>query len=267
LCQAYSGQGDEVLYTEHGFSLYPILIKATGATPVVVPERDRRVDVDAILAAANKNTRIMFLTNPGNPTSTMIPISEVTRLAEGLPDTCLLVVDGAYAEFVEGFDGGASLVEARDDVVMTRTFSKIYGLGGMRVGWGYGPGHVIDVLNRIRGPFNMSNTALAAAEASVRDQAYVEKCRFENARMREWMGTALAEIGVQSDASCTNFILARFSDEDEAVGCEEHLRFKGLLVRKTTGYGLPNCLRITIGDEPACRQVVAAIRAFKEDRP
>ena len=264
LCQAYAGLGDEVLYTEHGFSLYPVLINAVGATPVVVAERDRRVDVDAVLKAANKKTRIVFLTNPGNPTSTMIPMTEVKRLAEGLPEQCLLVMDGAYAEYVEDFDGGASLVEARDDVFMTRTFSKVYGLGGMRVGWGYGSPAVIDVLNRVRGPFNLSSTALAAAEAAVRDQAYVKKCRAENARMREWMAHALAELGVQSDASCTNFILARFLNQAEAEACEKHLSSEGLLVRKVAGYNLPSALRITIGDESSCRRVVHAIGQFKE---
>ncbi|KMW60018.1 Histidinol-phosphate aminotransferase [Candidatus Rhodobacter oscarellae] len=265
ICQAYAGPGDEVLYTEHGFSMYPILARMAGATPVAVPERDRQVDVDALLARAGAKTRVVFLTNPGNPTSTMISGREVKRLAKGLPVDCLLVMDGAYVEYVEGFDGNVKLVEARDDVVMTRTFSKIYGLGGMRVGWGYAPQGVIDVLNRVRGPFNLSNTALAAAEAAMRDQAWVNKCRAENTRLREWMGNALAEIGVPSDASCTNFVLARFADTQEANGAEAHLRGQGLLVRKTAGYGLPHCLRITVGDEPACRQVVAAIRAFKDN--
>ena len=224
------------------------------------------MDVDAILKAANGKTRIVFLTNPGNPTSTMIPMSEVTRLAEGLPEQCLLVLDGAYAEYVEGFDGGASLVEARDDVFMTRTFSKIYGLGGMRVGWGYGPSEVIDVLNRVRGPFNLSAPALAAAEAAVRDTAWVKKCRAQNARWRTWLAEALAAHGVPSDISVTNFILARFASVHEADACDEHLKSEGLIVRKVGGYNLPNCLRITIGDEASCRRVAHAVGQFMEER-
>lgn len=152
LCQAYAGPGDEIIHTEHGFSLYPILAHSAGATPVKVPERDRVVDVDAILAAITQRTRLILLTNPGNPTGTMLPRSELSRLAQNVPPSCLLVLDGAYAEFAEGFDGGVDLVEAHENVVMTRTFSKIYGLGGLRVGWGYGPAPVIDVLNRIRPP-------------------------------------------------------------------------------------------------------------------
>ena len=263
LSEAYAGPGDEVLFTEHGFSMYPIYAHACGATPVVVPEKERVVDVDAILAACTPKTKLVFLANPANPTGTMIGSGEVARLAEGLPDQCLLVLDGAYAEFVENFDAGKALVEARDNVVMTRTFSKIYGLGGLRVGWGYGPQEVIDVLNRIRGPFNLSSPALAAAEAAVRDTAHTERCRAENAKWRDWLAGALAGHGVPSDTSKANFILARFTDAAEADAADAHLRDAGIIVRKVAGYGLPHCLRITVGDEAACRRVAHAIGQFK----
>ena len=263
LAEAYAGPGDEDVFTEHGFSMNPIYAHACGATPVDVPENERIVDVDAILAACTPKTRLVFIANPANPTGTMIGQAEVTRLAEGLPPQSLLVLDGAYAEFVDGFDAGKALVEARENVVMSRTFSKIYGLGGMRVGWGYGPQAVIDVLNRIRGPFNLSAPALAAAEAAVRDTAHTEKCRIENAKWRDWLANALAELGVPSDTSTANFILARFSDEAEADACDDHLRSAGIIVRKVAGYGLPHCLRITVGDESACRRVAHAVAQFK----
>ena len=243
--------------------MYPIYAHACGATPVVVPENERVVDVDAILAACTSKTKLVFLANPANPTGTMIGQAEVARLAEGLPPQALLVLDGAYAEFVDGFDAGKALVEARENVVMSRTFSKIYGLGGMRVGWGYGPQAVIDVLNRIRGPFNLSAAALAAAEAAVRDTEHTEKCRVENAKWRDWLANALAELGVPSDTSTANFILARFTDEADASACDDHLRAEGIIVRKVTGYGLPHCLRITVGDESACRRVAHAVAQFK----
>lgn len=263
LCQAYVGPGDEVIHTEHGFAIYRIATLAAGGTPVEVPERERVTDVDAILSACNDRTRLVFVANPNNPTGTMIGAAELARLAEGLPPQAMLVLDGAYAEYVEGYDAGLALVAARQNVVMTRTFSKIYGLGGLRVGWGYGPQAVIDVLNRIRGPFNLSSAALAAAEAAVRDTAYTEKCRIENARWREWMATALAELGVPSDTSTANFVLARFCDEAEALACDAHLRSAGIIVRQVAGYGLPHCLRITVGDESACRRVVHAVAQFK----
>ena len=264
LCQAYAGPDTEVIHTEHGFAMYRISALAAGATPVEVKERERVTDVDAILEACTDKTRLVFLANPNNPTGTMIGQADIARLAEDLPDQALLVLDGAYAEYVEGYDGGAALVDARDNVVMTRTFSKIYGLGGLRVGWGYGPAHVIDVLNRVRGPFNVSNAALAAAEAAVRDVAYVDHCRAENARWRDWMADALAEIGVPSDVSLANFILARFSSQEEAEACDGYLQTQGLLVRRVAGYKLPTCLRITVGDESGCRRVVHAVRQFKE---
>ncbi len=263
LCQAYAGPGTEVVHTEHGFAMYRISALAAGATPVEVPERERVTDVDAILAACTDATRLVFIANPNNPTGTMIGLAEIERLAEGLPPQALLVLDGAYAEYVEGYDGGAELVDRCDNVVMTRTFSKLYGLGGLRIGWGYGPGHVIDVLNRVRGPFNLSQAALAAAEAAIRDRAYTDHCRAENARWRTWLADALAEIGVPSDVSCANFVLARFANQAEAEACDDHLKTQGLIVRRVAGYNLPQCLRITVGDESACRRVVHAVRQFK----
>ncbi len=264
LCQAYAGPGLEVIYTEHGFSMYRILALGAGATPVVVPEKTRVVDVDAILGAVTEATRLIFVTNPGNPTGTMIGEGEIVRLADNLPDHVLLVLDGAYAEFAEGFDGGASLIETRENVVMTRTFSKLYGLGGLRVGWGFGPVHVIETLNRLRGPFNLGAPQLATAEAAMRDRVSAEHYRAENARLRTWLSEAMAGHGVASDPSHGNYILARFADADEADACEAVLRDDGILVRKVAGYGFPEALRITIGTEPDCARVVASVRRFRE---
>ncbi|SFD64530.1 histidinol-phosphate transaminase [Roseivivax sediminis] len=263
LCQAYAGPGDEVVHTEHGFGMYKISARAAGATPVEVREKERVTDVDALLAACTERTKLVFIANPNNPTGTMIGLAEIERLAEGLPPQAILVLDGAYAEFVEGYDGGARLVDGRDNVVMTRTFSKLYGLGGMRVGWGYGPQEIIDVLNRIRGPFNLSIPALAAAEASIRDIDFVERCRSENTRLRTWLAEALMEHGVPSDTSCANFILARFADRDEAEACDLFLQREGLIVRRVAGYNLPAALRITVGDEASCRRVAHVIGRFK----
>jgi len=263
LAQAYAGPKDEVVFTEHGFLLYRVNALAVGATPVEVPERERTTDVDAILKACNRRTKLVFIANPNNPTGTMISAAEVARLADGLPPQAILVLDGAYAEYVEGFDGGLAIVEARSNVVMTRTLSKIYGLGGLRIGWGYGPAAIIDVLNRIRGPFNLSNTQLETAEAAMRDQAYVAHCRADNARMRQWLAEALAELGVPSDVSMANFILARFASVEEAEACDAFLQGQGLLVRRVASYNLPHCLRITVGDESSCRRVAHAIAQFK----
>ncbi|MFC7705327.1 histidinol-phosphate transaminase [Plastorhodobacter daqingensis] len=266
LCQAYAGPGDEVLFTEHGFLMYRISALAAGAKPVEVAECDRVADVDALLAGCTDRTRLVFIANPNNPTGTMLGGNEIARLADGLPPQAILVLDGAYAEYVEGFDGGASLVGSRSNVFMTRTFSKIYGLGGLRIGWGYGPRHIIDVLNRVRGPFNLSTTQLEVAEAAVRDQDHVAKCRAENARLRVWLAEALAEHGVSCDTSLANFVLARFHDADEASACDDFLKSQGIIVRRVAGYKLPDCLRITVGDEASCRRVAHCIGQFKGAR-
>ena len=269
LCNAYAGPGDEVIRTEHGFLMYDISARAAGATPVIVPEAQRHADVDAILAEVNEDTKIVFLANPNNPTGTMIARGEVERLADTLPDTCLLVLDGAYAEYVEDerYDAGLALVEARKNVVMTRTFSKIYGLGGLRIGYGYASTEIIDVLNRVRGPFNVSSAALAAAEAAVRDTEHTAKCRAANTMWRAWMAAELAAIGIPSDPSHGNFLLAHFADEAEAIGADEWLQKGGIIARRVGSYGLPQCLRITIGDEDACRAVVKFLAEYKGATP
>ncbi len=265
LCQAYAGPGTEVLFTEHGFLMYRISAHAAGATPVSVHEHERVTDIDALIAGATPATRLVFLANPNNPTGTMIGLAEIERLALAVPQA-IIVVDAAYAEYVDEYDGGAELATRLPNVFMTRTFSKIYGLGGLRVGWGYGAREIIDVLNRVRGPFNLSQVALDGAEAAVRDREYVNRCRAENARLRVWLAESLAKKGVPSDTSCANFILARFADEATAIACDERLKSEGVIVRLVAGYGLPNCLRITVGDEASCRRVSHIIGLFMAER-
>jgi len=263
ITQCYAGHGDEVITTQHGFSMYPILAHAAGAIPVEVREAERRVDVDAILEAVTDRTRIVFIANPANPTGTMVSEAELRRLIEGLPPQVLFVHDGAYTEFADGFDGGASLVDDYPNVIMTRTFSKIHGLGGLRIGWGYARREIIEVLNRVRQPFNLSQAQMAAAEAAIRDVAYTAWCARENARWRDWLRNALVQMGVGCDESFANFVLARFDTPAEAEACDAALKAGGILVRRVGGYQLPDCLRITIGDEAACRRIVDVIARFK----
>lgn len=262
LNQAYAGPGDEVLYTEHGFGMYPIAAHAAGATPVQVLERDRVVDVDALIAGITPRTRLIFLANPSNPCATMIDSGEVARLADAVPEQCLLILDGAYVEFDGGNDGGKSLVEARDNVVMTRTFSKVYGLGGLRVGYGYAARHVIDTLNRIRGPFNLSGVALAGAEAAVRDVDWVADCIRVNAAERARLTGGLRQLGLACDDSFANFVLVRFADEAAADIADKHLKSDGIIVRAPKSYGLPHCLRITVGKPEDNTRVLASLTSM-----
>ena len=264
LCNAYAGPGDEVLYTEHGFLMYRISAMAAGAEPVVAYETERRADVDALLAGISERTRLVFLANPNNPTGTLLSHGELQRLADGIPDTTALVLDGAYAEYVTeaDYDAGLALVSSRDNVVMTRTFSKIYGLGGLRVGWAYAPAHIIDTLHRIRGPFNVSGAGLAAAEAAMRDQSEMARVRDHTITWRAWLTAELTALGLQIDPSHANFILVRFADAEQAQRADAALRKGGLITRHVASYGLPEALRITIGDEEACRSVAKYLREF-----
>ncbi|MEL6467468.1 MAG: histidinol-phosphate transaminase [Pseudomonadota bacterium] len=261
--QAFSGPGDEIIHTAHGFSMYPILANMAGAVPICVPETDRVVDVDAILRAVTERTRIVLLTNPGNPTGTRLSDTELIRLIDGLPTGVILVIDGAYTEYADGYDGGVSLAETRPNVLMTRTFSKVYGLGGLRVGWGYGPKGMIDVMTRIRQPFNLSTVALAAAEAAVRDTQWVRDCVALNADQRARLTGALRQLGLACDDSDTNFVLARAASVAEADAAEKALNAQGILVRRVGGYGFPEGMRITVGDAEQTGRVIDALTEWR----
>jgi len=262
LCKAYAGPGDEVLYSQHGFLMYRLSALAAGATPVVATEADLTTDVDALIREITPRTRLVFLANPNNPTGTMVDAAALARLADALPQAALLVLDAAYAEYVRdrGYDGGIGLVRARDNVVMTRTFSKIHGLAALRLGWAYAPDHVIDVLNRVRGPFNVSAPALAAGEAAIRDRDYIEHCAIQNEVWRDWLAKELKAAGFGVVPSFANFLLVEIGEH--APTADEYLQRRGIVVRRMEGYGLPRHLRISIGDEAACRAVAEAMRAF-----
>ncbi|HSM18886.1 MAG TPA: histidinol-phosphate transaminase, partial [Hyphomicrobiales bacterium] len=235
---------------------------AAGATPVAAPEQDLTADVEALTGLVSERTRLVFLANPNNPTGTMLDTAALARLAAALPPQALLVIDAAYAEYVReaGHDGGIGLVRARDNVAMTRTFSKIYGLASLRLGWAYAPGRVIDVLNRVRGPFNVTGPALACGEAAVRDRDHVEHCAITNEVWRDWLAKEIGAAGFAVTPSHGNFLLvetgARTADADA------WLKRRGLIVRRVEAYGLPGHLRITVGDEAACRAVAQAMREF-----
>jgi histidinol-phosphate aminotransferase len=267
LSRAYVGPGDEVLYSRHGFLMYAIVATGLGATPVAAPERNLTVDVDALLAKLTEKTRAVFIANPNNPTGTYLPFSEIRRLHAGLPSDVLLVLDAAYAEYMvaEDYDAGIALVTESDNVVMTRTFSKIHALGGLRLGWCYGSAAIIDVINRVRGPFNVTTTAQLAGVAALNDRTFVETVRNHTIHWRDWTTKALRGLGLEVPDSYGNFILARFADAAEADATDSFLRSRGLIVRKMGGYGLAESLRITIGTEEEMRLLVDVLGAFIAD--
>ena len=266
LCRAFAGPGDEVLYSEHGFLIFPIAARAAGATPVTAPEAGRRVDVDAFLARVSERTRVVFIANPNNPTGTYLSAAEMRRLKDGLSDSVLLVVDAAYAEYVErdDYEPGIELVDSAATVVMTRTFSKIHALGGLRLGWCYGPPAVIDVLNRLRLPFNVSSAVQAAGLAALADVAFTEASRRHNTKWRAWLTERLRSIGLIVGDSVCNFVIVQFPEAPgrDADAADAFLKERGLIARRLAGYGLPGCLRITIGREGEMRAVADALGEF-----
>lgn len=268
LAHAYLGPGDEAIYTTHGFMVYRIAILANGATPVVAAETDLTADVDTILAAVTDKTRIVFLANPNNPTGTYLSDSEVRRLRQKLPATVLLVLDAAYAEFVDkdDYDPGGQLVSETSNTVMTRTFSKIYGLAALRIGWAYCPTAVADVLNRIRGPFNLTSSAIAAGAAAIRDQEHCAHAAAHNGKWRDWMAKEIAALGLRVTPSVGNFLLIAFPSNAgrTAQNADAFLKSKGIILRRVDGYGLPNCLRMTIGLEHDNVAVRDALKEFME---
>ncbi len=270
LCQAYLSPGDEGIVTEHGFLVYRIQIMAAGATPVTVPETDCRADVDAILGAVSDRTKIVFLANPNNPTGTYLPIDEVRRLQAGLPGHVLLVLDAAYAEYVRrnDYESGIELVSANDNVVMTRTFSKIYGLAGLRIGWLYGPSHVVDALHRIRGPFNLNAAALAAGVAAIRDRAHIDRAVAHNDLWRQRVTEGLQALGLTVTPSATNFVLIHFGAQQgkTAAEADAFLSSRGFVLRRVTAYGFPDALRMSIGSDEANEGVIEALKEFLDTR-
>ncbi|TAJ27180.1 MAG: histidinol-phosphate transaminase [Reyranella sp.] len=264
LIRAYCGPGDELLYSQHGFLMYPINALGVGATPVAAPENNYRADVDAMLAKVTNKTRIVCLANPNNPTGTYVTKDEVRRLHAGLPKDVLLVIDAAYAEYVSrnDYESGVELVDQAENVVMTRTFSKIYGLGGLRLGWMYAPAAVVDVMSRFRQPFNVNLAAQAAGIAALEDIAHTDASRTNNDIWLPWLSAELTKLGLAPLPSVGNFLLVGFGAKDRAAAANTWMMNDGLIPRMVAGYGLPEHLRITIGTETEVKAVRDSLARF-----
>ncbi len=266
---AYAGRGDEILYVKYGFSVYDIAARRVGATPVIAPDKDYATDVDALLAHVTEKTKVVFLANPNNPTGTMTPREEIARLHAALRPDILFVLDQAYAEYLgaDEDDGGLELAKNASNVLVTRTFSKIYGLAAERIGWGYASAEIIDALHRIRAPFNVTTAGQSAAIAAVKDQAWVEASRGHNRQWREWLADEVASLsnhGLRAVPSKANFLLILFNGTLTAEAAMKGLWDEGFATRWLPGQGLPNGLRITIGTEQQVRAVAAKLRSMAE---
>ena len=264
LVRAYCGPGDELLYSQYGFLMYAINALGVGATPVAAPARDYGSDIDALLAAVTDKTRIVCLANPNNPTGTYVTKDDVRRLHAGLPKNVLLIIDAAYAEYVSknDYESGVELVDQAENVVMTRTFSKIYGLGGLRLGWMYGPAGIVDVMSRLRQPFNVNLAAQIAGVAALDDIAHTDASRTNNDIWLPWLSAELTKLGLKPLPSVGNFLLVGFGSKERAAAANEWMMNDGLIPRLVAGYGLPEHLRITVGTEPEVKAVQASLARF-----
>ena len=272
LCLAYLEPGDEAIHTQYGFLVYPMATRIAGGVPVMAPDDEYTVSVDAILAAVSDRTRMVFLANPNNPTGTYIPQDEVKRLRAGLRDDILLVMDAAYCEYVtkNDFDSGIELVEAHDNVVMLRTFSKLYGMAGLRLGWAYAPKHIAATLESIKQPFGVNSLAIAAGIAAVEDLAFQEAVVESNNRWLPWSVEKFTELGLEPLPTVTNFLLLRFPEEEGRTAAEARafLADRNILVREMGGYGVPDTVRLSIGTGEEMRDVVDALADFLgKERP
>jgi len=265
LANAYLRPGDEALFSKHAFLVYKIATLANSAVPVMVPEKNLKVDVDAMLAAVTPKTRLVYIANPNNPTGTYLTHEEMRRLHAGLSPDTLLVIDAAYSEYVlkNDYEAGIEMVSRFDNVVMTRTFSKIHGLAGLRIGWCYAPAAVCDVLNRIRGPFNTAMIQQHVGAAAIRDRAHVERSAAHNAQWLPWITAEIRKTGLQVDDSVCNFVLIHFPPAPKnAAGADGYLSSRGVILRAVGNYGLPDCLRMTVGTEEQNRLAVSLIQQF-----
>ncbi len=266
--RGFAGVGDEIIHTAHGFAMYNIYAKGVGATPVIAPEKDLTTDVDAILERVTPKTRIVFVANPNNPTGTYIPGAEMRRLRAGLREDILLVCDDAYAEFVDApdYESGFALAAETENTIAMRTFSKIYGLASVRLGWGFGAKNIVGVMERIRSPFNVSRPAQFAGLAALADREHVARTK---AHTKKWLAIGLQRLrglGLKVRDSHGNFLLPEFPKVPgkTAAECDAFLQENGIIIRRVDGYGLPNHLRVTIGDEEEMTILLDVMAAFME---
>jgi len=265
LAQSYLSAGDEAIYTEHGFLVYKIAILASGATPVIAPEHNLTADINAILERVTSRTKMVFLANPNNPTGTYLPMEKVRKLRAELPDSVLLVLDAAYAEYVQrdDYEAGVKLVETTPNTVMTRTFSKIYGLAALRLGWAYCPDGIADVLNRVRGPFNVNAPALSAGAAAMQDVEHIERACRHNDTWLPWLASEIRKMNLEVTDSVANFLLIHFPETTKnASAADAFLKSNGIICRGAAGYGLGHCLRMTVGTEHENKAVIDTLSRF-----
>jgi len=263
LTAAFAGIGDEIIYSEHGFLMYPISAKRVGAKAIKVKEKNLKTDIDAILNAITPKTKIIFIANPNNPTGSYLNSSEIDKLIKGTPKNVLIILDHAYEEFadVSDYPNAIELVKANENVVLTRTFSKIYGLPSLRIGWSYSSNYIAEVLNKVRGPFNVGGPAQVAAIAALSDEEFFTLSKNHNKKWLEIFFDQLSSLShIKAHPSIANFILLDFGNIEACQKMNQKLLDHGFILREMGSYGLANCLRMTIGTEEENLQVLEILK-------
>lgn len=245
LARAFAGKGDEVVFSEHAFAVYPLATKAIGATGVAVPAKDYGHDLDAMLAAINSRTKLVFIANPNNPTGTWVEADEILAFLEKVPEQVLVVLDEAYVEYLDQQNHAVDWLRDYHNLVITRTFSKAYGLAGLRIGYALSHPEVADLLNRIRQPFNANSLAQAAAVAALGDESYLQQSRDLNQAGMKQLIAGFEQLGLGFIPSKGNFIAVNV--QSNAAEVYDDLLYEGVIVRPIAGYGMPQHLRVSIG--------------------
>ena len=266
LTKIFAGIGDEILYSQYGFLMYPIAAKVVGATPISAPEFNLKTNIKNLISHVTKNTKVCFIANPNNPTGTYLSKSELIDLRNRLPKECLLVIDSAYSEYVsnEDYDNGISIARGRKDIVVTRTFSKIYGLASLRLGWAYCPEEIVDFVNSVRAPFNVNSLAQLAGKAALEDNVFINHAKLHNDKWKPWLENELRNLGIKIQPGVANFCLLEFNKKGHhtAINCFKYLLDNGIIVRGVSEYGLPSHLRVTVGTEEDNHEFIRCMKSF-----
>ncbi len=266
LTKIFAGVGDEILYSQYGFLMYPIAAKVVGATPVPAPEFNLKTNIKNLISNVTKYTKVCFIANPNNPTGTYLSKSELMDLRNKLPKECLLVIDSAYSEYVsnEDYDDGISIARGRKDIVVTRTFSKIYGLASLRLGWAYCPEEIIEFINSVRAPFNVNSLAQLAGKAALEDNVFINRAKLHNDKWKPWLENELRNLGLKIQSGVANFCLMEFNKQGHhtANNCFQYLLDNGIIVRGVSEYGLPSYLRVTVGTEEDNHEFIRCMKNF-----
>ena len=259
---AFCHPGDEIVHSEYGFEMYPIISKIVGAVSKIAKVQDYKINIDSIIENISDSTKVVFIDNPNNPTGTYLNKNDLKELLIKIPKNIVVVIDGAYSEYVENedYDKGFELINKHENLIITRTFSKVYGLAGIRLGWCYTSPKIANILNKVKPPFNANVIALEMATEALNDVEHLKKTIKENSENRRWFENELKKLNIKCLISSSNFIFIECEQQSDMANRIYNLLLNnGIIVRQLNSYGLSNCLRITIGTKEQMEKTVKTL--------